>query len=69
VPFLLSGLAFGRMTDALARVRSRLRIIDLVGGVVLITFGLLLLTGNVDVLSAHIANWLRDLHLNRLSTS
>ncbi len=25
VPFLLSGLAFGRMTDVLARVRSRLR--------------------------------------------
>jgi len=69
VPFLLSGLAFGRMTDALARVRGRLWIIDLVGGAVLIVFGLLLLTGNVDVVSAHIGNWLRDLHLNRLSTS
>ena len=32
VPFLLSGLAFGRMTDLLARVRSRLRVVDLVGG-------------------------------------
>ena len=69
VPFLLSGLAFGRMTDALARVRGRLWIVDLVGGAVLIVFGLLLLTGNVDVVSAHIGNWLRDLHLNRLSTS
>ena len=69
VPFLLSGLAFGRMTDALAKVRSRLRVIDLVGGAVLITFGLLLLTGNVDVISAHVAQWLRDLHLSRLATS
>jgi cytochrome c-type biogenesis protein len=69
VPFLLSGLAFGRMTDALARMRGKLWIIDLVGGAVLIVFGLLLLTGNVDVVSAHIGNWLRDLHLNRLSTS
>ncbi|MGA2835183.1 MAG: cytochrome c biogenesis protein CcdA [Acidimicrobiales bacterium] len=69
VPFLLSGLAFGRMTDLLARVRGRLRIVDLVGGVVLVAFGLLLLTGNVDVLSAHISSWLRDLHLSRLSTS
>ncbi len=69
VPFLLSGLAFGRMTDALARVRSRLRLIDLVGGAVLIVFGLLLLTGNVDIVSAHIATWLRDLHLSRLSSS
>ena len=69
VPFLLSGLALGRMTDVLARVRSRLRLVDLVGGTVLIAFGLLLVTGNVDVLSAHIATWLRDLHLDRLSVS
>ena len=69
VPFLLSGLAFGRMTDLLAKVRGRLRIVDLVGGLILVGFGILLLTGNVDVLSAHISNWLRDLHLNRLSTS
>src|SRR5664280_926709 len=69
VPFLLSGLAFGRMTDMMARVRSRLRLVDLVGGVVLIAFGLLLATGNVDIVSAHISNWLRDLHLSRLSTS
>ena len=69
VPFLLTGLAFGRMTDALARVRGRLRVIDLVGGAVLIVFGLLLLTGNVGVVSAHIAQWLRDLHLSRLASS
>ena len=69
VPFLLSGLAFGRMTDVLARVRTRLRLVDLVGGAILIGFGLLLLTGNVDIISAHIASWLRDLHLNRLSVS
>jgi cytochrome c-type biogenesis protein len=69
VPFLLSGLAFGRMTDLLARVKGRLRIVDLVGGAILIAFGLLLLTGNVDLLSAHISTWLRDLHLSRLSTS
>jgi cytochrome c-type biogenesis protein len=69
VPFLLTGLAFGRMTDVLARVRSRLRWVDLVGGVVLVLFGLLLLTGNVAVVSDHIATWLRDLHLDRLATS
>jgi len=69
VPFLLSGLAFGRMTDLLARVKGRLRIVDLVGGTILIAFGLLLLTHNVGIVSAHISTWLRDLHLNRLSTS
>lgn len=69
VPFLAAGLAFGRLTDLLARVQRRLRVVDLVGGVVLIAFGLLLVTGNVDVLSAHISRWLQDLHLGRLSTS
>jgi cytochrome c-type biogenesis protein len=69
VPFLLSGLAFGRMTDMVARVRSRLRLVDLVGGIILVVFGILLLTGNVDVISAHISNWLHDLHLDRLSVS
>jgi cytochrome c-type biogenesis protein len=69
VPFLLCGLALGRMTDALARVRSRLRMIDLVGGAVLVAFGLLLLSGDVSIISSHIAGWLRDLHLSRLSSS
>ena len=69
VPFLLTGMAFGRMTDLLARMRGPLRWVDLVGGAVLVAFGILLLTGNVDVLSARIADWLRDLHLSRLSVS
>ncbi len=69
IPFLLSGLAFGRMTDLLARVRHRLVVVDLVGGAILIAFGLLLATGNVDIISSHISGWLRDLHLSRLSTS
>jgi cytochrome c-type biogenesis protein len=69
VPFLLSGLAFGRMTDLLARVRGRLRLVDLVGGIVLVGFGLLLLTHNVDLVSAHVSTWLHDLHLDRLATS
>jgi cytochrome c-type biogenesis protein len=69
VPFLLCGLAFGQMTVVLGRVRRRLRWVDLFGGVVLIVFGIVLLTGNVDVISAHISTWLHDLHLGRLSTS
>ena len=57
------------MTDLLARVKGRLRIVDLVGGVILIAFGVLLLTHNVNIVSAHISTWLRDLHLSRLSSS
>jgi len=69
VPFLVCGLAFGHMTDALARVRHRLHLIELVGGAVLVGFGLLLATGHVDVIATTIGDWLRDLHLGRLSTS
>lgn len=69
VPFLLFGLAFGRMTDLLARFRSRLRLVDFFGGAILITFGVLLITGNVNVISSDIASWLRDLHLSRLASS
>lgn len=69
VPFLLSGLAFGRLTDLLARARGWLRLVDLVGGGVLVVFGLLLLTHQVGTVSGYIATWLRDLHLARLSTS
>ena len=69
VPFLLFGLAFGRMTDLLSKVKGRLRMVNLVGGGILMAFGLVLLTHNVDVLSAHISTWMRALHLNRLSNS
>src|SRR5580704_5449625 len=54
VPFLLAGLLFGRMTDALVRVRSGLRWVNLIGGVILNVFGLLLLTGNVSIIADHL---------------
>jgi cytochrome c-type biogenesis protein len=69
VPFLLSGLAFGRLTDVVARVRGRLRYVDLVGGVILVVFGLLLVTGNLGWVSAQFSQLLNDLHLGRLATS
>ncbi len=69
VPFLLTGLAFERMTDLLARARRSLLVVDLVGGAVLVGFGILLLTGHVSFVSDTISTWLRDLHLSRLSTS
>ncbi len=69
VPFLLSGVAFGRMTGVLARIRPRLGAVHLVGGAVLVAFGVLLMTGNVDVVSSQVSTWLRDVHLSRLATS
>jgi len=69
VPFLATGLAFGRLTAAMARVRRRLWVVDLVAGSALVAFGVLLLSGNLHWLSAAVAALLRDIGLGRLSVS
>jgi cytochrome c-type biogenesis protein len=69
VPFVLVGLAFGRLTAALARARNWLWVVELAAGVILIVFGILLLTHNVSWISTRLSNLLNDLGLGRLSTS
>jgi len=62
-PFLLSGLPSTDDRRA-GRVRSRLRVVDLVAGDP-DRLRLLLLTGNVGLIADHLSNWFRDLHLDR----
>jgi cytochrome c-type biogenesis protein len=69
VPFVATGLAFGRLTAFYARARSRLWAIELVAGLVLGTFGVLLLTNNIAWVSTEISRLLNDVGLGRLSTS
>jgi cytochrome c-type biogenesis protein len=69
VPFLATGLAFGRLTSVFAQVRSRLWIINLIAGIALMAFGVLLLTGNLHWLSAQVAAFLRAIGLGRLTVS
>lgn len=69
VPFLVTGLAFGRLTGVLARVRRRLGLVDLVAGIALVAFGILLLTDNLHLLSSHVTAWLDDIGLHRLTVS
>jgi cytochrome c-type biogenesis protein len=69
VPFLATGLAFGRLTAVFAQVRSRLWLINLVAGAALVAFGVLLLTGNLHWLSAQAASLLRAVGLGRLTVS
>lgn len=69
LPFVLVGLAFGRMTGVLARAWHWTWAIELVAGLLLIGFGVLLLTDNVGWLSNHISNLLNDIGLGRLSKS
>ncbi|MHB8681255.1 MAG: cytochrome c biogenesis CcdA family protein [Acidimicrobiales bacterium] len=69
VPFLATGLAFGRLTTLLARVRRRLWLVDLVAGAALVVFGVLLLTDNLHWVSSAVADVLRAVGLGRLSVS
>src|SRR5271167_1132872 len=52
IPFLLIALAFERMTTALSVFKRHFPVIIAIGGVVMITLGLLILTGEFTVLNA-----------------
>jgi len=69
VPFLLTGLAFGRLTGLLAGVRRHLGWIDVIAGVALVAFGVVLLSGGLHTLSQTVSSWLTDLGLGRLTRS
>ena len=63
VPFLLTGLAFGKATAAFNVVKRHYPIVIGVGGVVLIGMGVLIWTGQFAVLNQHVSNWLQTLGL------
>ena len=69
VPFLLAGLAFGRLTAAIARARRGLWVVEVVGGTVLVVFGILLVTDHLGWISTQFSTLLDHLGLRRLSTS
>jgi cytochrome c-type biogenesis protein len=68
VPFVLCGVAFGRLTGVLAFARTHARIINLVSGLILAALGVLLLTDHLGLLSTWFSDALRALGLGRLST-
>ena len=69
VLFVVAGLAFGRLTSAIARARRGLWIVELVGGAVLVIFGVLLVTDHLGWLSSQFTTLLDHIGLGRLSTS
>ncbi len=68
LPFVLAGVAFGRVTPLLRFVRRHLRVINLVSGLLLATLGVLLLTDNLHVLSTWASDLLNAIGLGRLRT-
>jgi cytochrome c-type biogenesis protein len=69
LPFVATGLAFGRLTAVFARARRGIWVVELVGAMILIIFGVLLLTDNVTWVSTQFSHLLHHLGLGRLSTS
>jgi len=67
VPFVAAGVAFGHMAGAFSWVKRNYRAVNLVSGLVLAAFGVLLLTNSVHVLSNFFINLLDRLGLQRLS--
>ena len=61
VPFLLTALAFGRMTAAFAVIKRHYSVIVVGGGLVLIALGVLIWTGEFFNLNAQAQQWLQDL--------
>jgi cytochrome c-type biogenesis protein len=69
VPFVAAGLAFGRLTGVFGWVKANFRAINLVSGLLLAAFGILMVTNRVSVLSHGVTDVLDWLGLKRLTTS
>jgi cytochrome c-type biogenesis protein len=64
IPFLLSAVAFRRMTRAFAVVRRHYRLLMASGGVVLVAMGVLVWTGELAALNIEAQRLLDDVGLN-----
>jgi cytochrome c-type biogenesis protein len=63
VPFLITGLAFGKATSAFSVIKRHYPIVIGAGGAVLIGMGILIWTGEFTQLNVTVSHWLQTLHL------
>jgi len=64
IPFLVTAVAFNRMTTAFAVVKRHYNVIIAIGGIILIAMGILIWTGEFFRLNIEIQNWMTDLGLD-----
>ncbi len=64
IPFLLTVLAFNRMTTAFAVVKRHYDVIIALGGAVLIAMGILIWTGELSRLNIEVQRWMTDLGID-----
>lgn len=67
VPFVAAGVAFGRLTSTFEWLRRHARALNLVAGLVLVAFGVLLLTNEVGRVSAWLIDVMSRLGLDDLT--
>jgi len=67
VPFVVFGVGFGRLSGTLVGLRRVGRVLNAVGGAVMIGFGVLLLTGNVSEVSRWLIERFEAMGLDRLA--
>ncbi|HEU4706717.1 MAG TPA: cytochrome c biogenesis protein CcdA [Solirubrobacterales bacterium] len=60
IPFILTALAFSRMTSAFAVIKRHYQAIVAVGGVILIGMGFLILSGEISRLNLEAQSWLEQ---------
>lgn len=63
IPFLITGLAFGKATAAFNVIKRHYPLVIGAGGVVLVGMGVLIYTGQFTILNEHVSNWLSALGL------
>jgi cytochrome c-type biogenesis protein len=68
VPFLITGLAFGTATSAFAVVKRHYPVVIGVGGLVLISMGVLIWTGEFTQLNITVSHWIQNLGLPDLNS-
>ncbi len=69
VPFLVTGLAFGHLTEVMAQVRRRVGMVNALAGICLMVFGVLLLSDNLHWVTSAVSHALSAVGLGRLTVS
>jgi cytochrome c-type biogenesis protein len=68
LPFLITGLAFDKATAGLAVIRRHYAVVIGVGGIVLVTMGILIWTGEFTQLNVTVNHWLQAIGLPNLNS-
>lgn len=63
VPFLITGLAFGRATSAFAVIKRHYPLVIGLGGAVLVSMGVLIWTGEFTQLNVTVSHWIQTVGL------